>query len=71
MTQYDTVNVKLSNSQLNTLESRIKNDTEVTLNLWLLLTNPRKGKQFGRRLLQEGVGKNRTDESTIRAGHDF
>ena len=28
MTQYNTLNVKLSNSQLNTLKSTIKNGTE-------------------------------------------
>ena len=33
MTQYDTLNVKLSNSKLNELKSGIKNDTEVTLKL--------------------------------------
>ena len=33
MTQYNTLNVKLSNSQLNELKSAIKNRTEVTLNL--------------------------------------
>ena len=33
MTQYDTLNVKLSNSQLNKLKSAIKNETEITLNL--------------------------------------
>ena len=32
MTQYNTLNVKLSNSQLNKLKSAIKNGTEVTLN---------------------------------------
>ena len=31
MTQYNTVNVKLSNSQLNKLKSGIKNNAEVTL----------------------------------------
>ena len=31
MTQYNALNVKLSNSQLNTLKSGIKNNTEVTL----------------------------------------
>ena len=31
MTQYDTLNVKLSNSQLNKLKLGIKNGTEVTL----------------------------------------
>ena len=55
MTQYNTSNVKLSNSQLNKLKSGIQNGTEVTLKLsliivgdsndadnfphWLLLTN--------------------------------
>ena len=33
MAQYNTVNVKLSNSQLFKLKSAIKNGTEVTLNL--------------------------------------
>ena len=33
MTQYNTLNVKLSNSQLNKLKSAIKIGTEVTLNL--------------------------------------
>ena len=33
MTQYNTLNVKFSNSQLNKLKSGIKNDTLVTLNL--------------------------------------
>ena len=33
MTKYNTLNVKLSNSQLNKLTSGIKNGTEVTLNL--------------------------------------
>ena len=33
MTQYDTLNLKLSNSQLNKLKLGIKNGTEVTLNL--------------------------------------
>ena len=33
MTQYDTLNVKLSNSQLNMLKSGIKTGTEVTLKL--------------------------------------
>ena len=54
MTQYNTLNIKLSNSQLNKLKSGIKNDTEVTLKIssnvvgdsndehnfsWKLLTN--------------------------------
>ena len=33
MTQYNTLNVKLSNSQLNKLKPTIKNETGVTLNL--------------------------------------
>ena len=33
MTQYNTLNVKLSKSQLNKLKSGIKNGTEVTLEL--------------------------------------
>ena len=33
MTQYNTLNVKLSNSQLNKLKSGIKNGTDVTLKL--------------------------------------
>ena len=33
MTQYSTLNVKLSNSQLNKSNSAIENGTEVTLNL--------------------------------------
>ena len=33
MTQYSTLNVKLSNSQLNELKLGIKNGSEVTLNL--------------------------------------
>ena len=35
MTQYNALNVKLSNSQLNKLKSGIKNGTEVNLNLLL------------------------------------
>ena len=33
MTQYNTLNKKISNSQLNKLKSGIKNGTNVTLNL--------------------------------------
>ena len=33
MTQYNTLNVKLSNSKLNKLKSGMKNSTEVTLKL--------------------------------------
>ena len=35
MTQYNTLNVKLSNSQINKLKSGIGNGTEETLNLSL------------------------------------
>ena len=35
MTKWNTLNVKMSNSQLNKLKSRIENGTEVTLNLSL------------------------------------
>ena len=34
MTQYNSLNVKLSNSQLNKLKSAIKNETEVVLRLF-------------------------------------
>ena len=33
MTKYNISNLKLSNLQLNKLKSRLKDDTEVTLNL--------------------------------------
>ena len=33
MTQYNSLNVKLSNSQLNKLQSAMKNETEVVLRL--------------------------------------
>ena len=33
MTQYNTLNIKFYNSQLNRLKSGIKNDTQVTLSL--------------------------------------
>ena len=33
MTQYNTLNIKLSNLQLNKLQSETENGTEVTLNL--------------------------------------
>ena len=34
MTQYNSLNVKLSNSRLNKFQSAIKNETEVVLRLW-------------------------------------
>ena len=33
MTQYNSLNIKLSNSQLNNFQSAIKNETEVVLRL--------------------------------------
>ena len=38
MTQYKALNVKLSNSQLNKLKSRIKNGTEITLKIFSNVT---------------------------------
>ena len=38
MTQYNSVNVNLSNSQLNKLKSAIKNETEVILRLSSIMT---------------------------------
>ena len=40
MTQYNTLNVKLSNSQLNELKSGIKHGTTVTLNLSNVFGDP-------------------------------
>ena len=37
MIQYNTLNLKLSNSQINKLKSGIKNGTEVTLKLFQML----------------------------------
>ena len=34
MTQYNSLSVKLSNSQLNKLKSAIRNESEVVLRLW-------------------------------------
>ena len=52
MTQYNTLNVKLSNSQLNKLKSGIKNGTKVTLNLSSdLIGNSNDGTNFPHKLL--------------------
>ena len=52
MTQYHTLNVKLSNSQLSKLKSIIKNGTEVTLNLSSnVIGNYNNETNFSRRLL--------------------
>ena len=46
MTQYNILNVKLSNSQLKKLKSGIKNGTEVTLNLSLNFVSDSKFQSF-------------------------
>ena len=52
MTKYNTLNVKLSNSQLNKLKCGIKNGTEVTLNLLShLIGNSSDETNFPRKLL--------------------
>ena len=52
MTQYNTLNVKVSNSQLNELKSGIKNWTEVTWNLsWNLIANCNDEINFPHKLL--------------------
>ena len=52
MTQYDAINVKLFNSQLNKLKSAIKNGTKVTLNLSTnLIANSNDGTNFPHKLL--------------------
>ena len=52
MTQYNTLNVRLSNSQLNKLKSGIKNGTEVRLNLLSnVIGNSNNGDNFPHKLL--------------------
>ena len=51
MTQYETLNVKLSNSQHNKLKSGMKNGTEVTLNLSLNVSNSNDETNFRHKLL--------------------
>ena len=52
MTQNNTLNVKLSNYQLNKWKSEIKNDTEVTLNLlWNMIDNSTAETNFLHKLL--------------------
>ena len=52
MTHYNTLNVKLSNSQLNELKSAIKNRTKVTLNLsWSIVCDFNYGINFVHKLL--------------------
>ena len=52
MTQYNTLNLKLSSSQLNKLKSGIKNGIEVTFNLLSnIVCNSNNETNFPRRLL--------------------
>ena len=52
MTQYNTLNVKLSNSQLNKLKFKIKDKTEKTLNLSTnLIGNSNNETNFSNKLL--------------------
>ena len=52
MTQYNSLNVKLSNSQLNKLKSAIKNETEVVLRLSSnMIGNSDNGTNFPHKLL--------------------
>ena len=52
MTQYNSLNVKLSNSQLNKIKSAIKNETEEALRLSSnLIGNPNDESNFPHKLL--------------------
>ena len=52
MTQYNTLNVKLSNKQLNELKAGIKNGTEVTLELlWNVVNDSNDENNFPHKLL--------------------
>ena len=51
MTQYNTLNVNLSNLQLNELKSRIKNGTQVTWKLSLNVVGDSKDDNFSHKLL--------------------
>ena len=52
MTQYNSLNVKLSNSQLNKLKSAIKNETKVVLRLpWNMVGNSNDETNFPHKLL--------------------
>ena len=56
MTQYQTLNVKLSNLQLNKLKSAVKNGTEVTLNLSSsLIDNSNDESNFSHKLLLTNI----------------
>ena len=52
MTQYNSLNIKLSNSQLHKLKPAIKNETEVVLRLWAnLISNSDDETNFPHKLL--------------------
>ena len=52
MTQYNSLNVKLSNSQLNKLKSAIKNQTEVVLRLsWVMIIISNNETNFAHKML--------------------
>ena len=56
MTQYNTLNIKLSNSQLNKSESGIKNGAELTFNLSPNMTgNPSNEANFPLKILLTGT----------------
>ena len=56
MTQYNTLNIKLRNSQLNKLKSVVKNGTEVTLNVSSnLIGNSNDETKFSHKLLLTGT----------------
>ena len=55
MTQYETLNVKLSNPQINKLKSRIKSGAEVTWNIWSnVISDSSNGTNFSHKLLLTG-----------------
>ena len=51
MTQYNSLNVKLSNSQLNKLKSSIKNETDVVLRISNMVSNSNDNTNFPHELL--------------------
>ena len=54
MIQYNTLNVKYSNSKLSKLKSGIKNGAEVTLNIsWILIENFNEEVDFPHKLLTD------------------
>ena len=63
MTQYNMLNVKLSNSQLNKLKSAIKNGTEVTSNLPSnLIRNSNDETNFPHKLLSTNTQVSKTSK---------